>query len=120
MTDQQKPPLDPNQQNPAPDAEDNQSNSYTLNRARRRMNLHQNTLEKAIEAGILPSFKDKDGTSRVAIADIESILSDENRFESLAGFERINVREIAEAMNVKTATARKRLRQRNFDHNKPL
>src|SRR5688572_24799257 len=120
MSNHENPPLDPNQQNPAPDEADNQSNSYTLNRARRRLNLHQNTIEKAVEQGVLSSFKDSDGTSRVAIADVESIAADESRFETIAGFERINVREIAEAMNVKTATARKRLRQKGLDHNKPM
>jgi ATP-dependent RNA helicase SUPV3L1/SUV3 len=113
-------PTNPNEQNPASDETDNKNNSYTINRARRRLNLHQNTLEKAIEQGVLLSFKDADGTSRISSEDVEAMLADESRFEVIAAFERINVRDIAEAMNVKTATARKRLRQRNFDHNKPL
>jgi ATP-dependent RNA helicase SUPV3L1/SUV3 len=117
MSNHDNPTLEPNQQNAVPDE---MGNSYTLNRARRRLNLHQNTLEKAIEQGVLLSFKDADGAIRISVEDVEALLADETRFEAVAGYERINVREIAEAMNVKTATARKRLRQRGFDHNKPL
>src|SRR5690349_6680670 len=113
MTNHDNPAPNPNSENPASDDADNKRLSYTLNFTRRRLNLHQNTLEKAIEQGVLIGFKDADGTLRISGEDVEAIAADETRFEAIAAFERINVRDIAEAMNVKTATARKRLRQRN-------
>lgn len=93
--------------------------SYTVNRARRRLNLHKNTVSRAIDNGIFSSFIDPHDNQRIPAAEVEAVLHDDEQYEAVALYERISVREIADAMAVKTATARKRLRQKGLDFTKP-
>ncbi len=93
--------------------------SYTVNRARRRLNLHKNTVATAIENGIFSAFIDPDENQRIPADEVENALQDEEIYENIALHERISAREIADAMDVKTATARKRLRQKGIDFKKP-
>lgn len=93
--------------------------SYTINRARRRLNLHKNTVSTAIGQGIFSAFIDPDDNQRIPAGEIESALNDAIIYEEIASYERVSPRDIADALNVKTATARKRLRQQGLDHKRP-
>ncbi len=93
--------------------------SYTVSRARRRLNLHQNTIARAVDNGHLIAFIDPVYNLRIPAKEIEAVLVNQQRYEEIALNERISARDLADALNVKTATARKRLRQKGFDHKKP-
>ncbi len=92
--------------------------SYTVNRARRRLNLHKNTVTTAIQNGIFSAFVDPDDNQRIPADEVEKALNDAQIYEEVALHERISPREIADAMDVKTSTARKRLRQKGIDFKK--
>ncbi|MGJ3237823.1 MAG: helicase-related protein [Anaerolineae bacterium] len=94
--------------------------SYTISRARRRLNLHQNTIARAVEKHIIQgAFIDPVFNLRIPAHEVERVLVDEQRFEQVASTEHINVREVADALDIKTSEARKRLRQKGIDDKKP-
>ncbi|MGB7339870.1 MAG: helicase-related protein [Phototrophicaceae bacterium] len=94
--------------------------SYTVSRARRRLNLHQNTVANAVEKGIIQgAFIDPVFNLRIPAREIEDVFNNNERYEAIAQLERIAARELADAMNIKTSTVRKRLRQLGLDHAKP-
>lgn len=93
--------------------------SYTVNRARRRLNLHKNTIATAIRKGIFSAFIDPDDNQRIPADEVEAAINDASKYEEIALHERISPREIADAMDVKTSTARKRLQQQHLDHKRP-
>ncbi|MDQ7027611.1 MAG: helicase-related protein [Anaerolineae bacterium] len=92
--------------------------SYTVNRARHRLKLNKGTIDQAIKDGVISTFIDPDSNQRIPAQTIESALNNSELFEKIAETERIKPREIADAMGVKTATARKRLRRGKVDPNK--
>ena len=93
--------------------------SYTINRARHRLKLHKNTIEKAVRDGHLDTFVDPEENLRIAAEQIEPLLSSAEHYEKIAGWERIKVRDIADALNMKTSNVRKRLRSAGLDGNRP-
>jgi len=93
--------------------------SYTVNRARRRLNIHKLTLEQAINDGLFTVFTDEEDRRRIPAEEIDIALQDAELYEKVAASERIKARDVATAMGVKTATARQRLRQAGCDNNKP-
>lgn len=93
--------------------------SYTVSRARRRLKLHQNTIARAVENGILSAFIDPVFNLRIPAKEIENVVSDQERYEEIALNERVSVRDLADAMAVKSATVRKRLRSKGLDHKRP-
>lgn len=94
--------------------------TYTVNRARHRLSLHKYTLELAIENGQLDAFIDPEENMRIPAEQIETLIESSDHYEEIAAAERIKSRDIADAMGVKNATARKRLREAGLDHNRPL
>lgn len=94
--------------------------SYTLNRASRRLNLHKYTLAHAAQENKLPAFIDPDNNQRISAQVIEQILNDPAQYEAIASHERVSTRDIADALGMKTATARKKLRERGIEAKRPL
>lgn len=93
--------------------------SYTVNRARRRLDLHKNTVAQAIDNGIFTAFIDPHDNQRISADEIEHVLRDSELYEKVAQNERVSPRDIADATGVKTATARRRLREQGLDAKKP-
>lgn len=93
--------------------------SYTINRARQRLNLHKMTIQQAINDGILTAFLDPENNLRIPAEEIESILHDLERYEQIAAKELVSVHDIADALDSKTAAIRKRLRKAGLDAKRP-
>lgn len=93
--------------------------SYTINRARRRLNLHSATVASAVKRGLLTSFVDPDNHERIPAEEIEAVLEQPELYEQIAEMERIAIRDIAEALGVRTNIARQKIQKAGFDRNKP-
>ena len=93
--------------------------SYTVNRARQRLKLHKMTIQRAVDNGLLTAFIDPENNLRIPAKEIESLLQDEERYEMIAANELVNMRDIADALGIKTAAARKKVRKAGLDPKKP-
>ena len=109
-----------------PDSNDGESamkqtiaRSYTVNRARHRLNLNKGTIEQAIKDGILSSFIDPENNERIPAEEIERAIGSVEFYEQVATTERVQPRDIADALDMKPTNVRKRLKGGNVDHNKP-
>lgn len=110
-----------NKPNPeSPDThQEPQYDGYTINKTKRRLNLHKFTIEQAIREGHFSTFTDDEERLYIPAGEVEAALEDSDLFEKVAASERIKARDVAEAMNVKPTTARARLREAGYDHHKP-
>ncbi len=93
---------------------------YTLNRARRKLDVHRHTVERALEADVLTSYLDEEDVQRIPAYEVEHALEDELIYAQIEGLERIKLRDVSDALDVKISIARKRLRALGADANKPL
>jgi len=50
---------------------------YTLNRARRKLDVHRQTIDRALEADVLTSYVDEENVQRIPAYEIENALDDE-------------------------------------------
>src|SRR5688572_16371806 len=94
--------------------------SYTLGKARHRLNLNKGTLEQAIKHGLLTAFIDPENNQRVPAQEIEAALTNTDLYEQIARTEHIKLRDIADALTMKPTNVRKRLRGGQVDPNKIL
>ena len=108
----------PNPDNVTPDYDD-AVRTYTLNRARKRLNLHKMTVERAIDRGVLRGFHDDDDILYVYADDVDQALRDMTLYEAIAETERIKLKDLADALDVKLAHARKLLRDVGANQNRP-
>lgn len=93
--------------------------SYTLNRARRYLDLHKATVTYAVENGTLSAFIDPHSNMRIPANEIETVAQDPITLEQLSEMERISVYDLAEALGVRKNNARKKLRKHGLDVKKP-
>jgi hypothetical protein len=94
--------------------------SYTVGRARYRLNLNKGTVEQAIKEGVLTAFIDPENNQRVPAQEIEAALKNIDFYEKIARTERIKPREISDALQMKPTNVRKKLRGGQVDPNKIL
>jgi ATP-dependent RNA helicase SUPV3L1/SUV3 len=93
--------------------------SYTINMARKRLEVSKGSLEKAIESGDLPAFVDPEGTIRMPAHSIEDAASSAEAFEIIAIHERVEPRVIAEVLEISTSALRRRLEKIEANRNNP-
>ncbi|MEL6405199.1 MAG: helicase-related protein, partial [Chloroflexota bacterium] len=89
--------------------------TYTVNRARRYLDLHKTTLSIAIDNGHLSAFIDPHGNMRIPAGEVERLLQDTADFEQIAEMERISVYDLADALGVRKNEARKRMRKHGLE-----
>ncbi|MFW5708881.1 MAG: helicase-related protein [Chloroflexota bacterium] len=85
--------------------------SYTVNRAAKRLALQPETIETATIDGIIHSFVDPEGHTRLPAAAVEEAVIDPEYGDLIASVEPVRVKDIATLSGVSYSTVRKRLRR---------
>jgi hypothetical protein len=94
--------------------------TYLLPTAVTRLKLPSITLERAAAEQVIRSFPDPNERLRLAAADIERALQDEEYLEDIVAFQTMRVRFIALVSNVSYSTAAARLKKVGYSHTEPL
>lgn len=92
---------------------------YTINRARRMLDIHKFTLQNAIDDGLLQAVEGTDGKLRIPESEIDRALDDPVLYERIADAQRIKVRDLADAFQMKVSEVRKTLSQDGFGRGNP-
>jgi hypothetical protein len=74
--------------------------TYTLNGAAKRLEVEPDTLERASARGLLNVYADPEQVERISVQDVEAILTDEARAESIFGLQGVRARDIALVLDV--------------------
>ncbi|GAB4518977.1 MAG: hypothetical protein OHK0046_27330 [Anaerolineae bacterium] len=93
--------------------------SYTVNRAAKELNVHQNALELAISENLVMSFLDPEEKERIPAYEIASILDDIERLEQITAFETVRARDVALVTGLSSSTVRRRLARAGTNRNHP-
>ena len=85
--------------------------TYTLNAARKRLNVGRYAMDQAVATALLPIFADPTGETRISAAIVETILADDARYEQIVANESVEPRELAEVLDMSYSAIRRRLDQ---------
>lgn len=69
--------------------------TYTTTAAAKRLDLHVDTIEDAVESSLLSAIIDPEGVMRFPAGEIERILRDERHYDQIAALESVDVRALA-------------------------
>ena len=83
--------------------------TYTITTAARRMNLHTETVEAALEKALLSSFVDPEQVRRIPAQQVEQCLADATALNALWDIEAVRGREIALVLDVDAKRVSRRL-----------
>ena len=93
--------------------------SYLLSAAAKRLGVHEDTLQEAIEAGVVPAFVDPEEKTRLPADEVEAAFHDPEYAEQIAAFETLKTREIALVLGVSFSTIRSRLQKQGLNRRRP-
>jgi hypothetical protein len=85
--------------------------TYTTAGAAKRLDLHADTVEDAVETGQLTAILDPEGVMRFAVAEIERLLRDEAHYDQIAALEAVDVRALALVLGIETSVLQHHLRR---------
>jgi hypothetical protein len=85
--------------------------SYTLSRAAKTLGVQNQTIEAAVQNGLLNHLVDPDGRIRIPALDILRALEDESLFTGITGYERVNTRDLATVTGHSYMGVRRRLQR---------
>src|SRR5260221_9875504 len=83
--------------------------SYKLSSAAKRLDIHADTLQKAILSRRIAGFVDPEGETRVAVEAVETTLDDPERHAYIADLEVVRLRDLAIALNLSKEDITQRL-----------
>lgn len=83
--------------------------TYTLNTARKRLDISRYSMDQAVESGLIPIFADPNGEMRISAALLEELVQDDERYERLVENETVEPREIAEVLDMSYSAVRRRM-----------
>lgn len=95
------------------------SRSYTLDNAARRIGVRLRALERAIRASVVDTFKDPDGSERIAAAVVEGAAENAEQAEIFTAYEVLTARDIGLVCDVTYETARRRLQKAGISRTEP-
>lgn len=93
--------------------------SYTINRATKRLNIRQKTLEEAIKYGAIQVFEDPEERLRIPAYEIEQAFHDAAQAERINAFEQLSVKDIALVSGFSYSTIRRRLQKAGINRGLP-
>ncbi len=95
------------------------SRTYTLEAAAKRLNLPGKAVMEAVRDQVLASFIDPEGKSRIPAAQVEAAVNDEKKWELVAGYMRLKVRQISRVSGLADSTIHARLEKAGLDTTRP-
>ncbi|MCU0496751.1 MAG: hypothetical protein MUF87_05290 [Anaerolineae bacterium] len=110
-----------------PDARDGQTyeaqvlaRSYTLKAAAKRLSLHYEALEMAIDRKVIPAFLDPEKALRVPASIVETAFDHPDYAEKLTAYQPIKVRDLAITCGVALTVMKRRLSRSKLDEGEAL
>jgi hypothetical protein len=93
--------------------------TYTLNGARKRLDISRPSLDKAIEDGVVTPFTDPENQVRLSAQSIERAFEDAELYEQVVAHEKIEPRLIADVLGMSYSAVRRRLERAGLSRNNP-
>ncbi|MEQ8674372.1 MAG: helicase-related protein [Aggregatilineales bacterium] len=83
--------------------------TYTVSKAAKLLNVHQESIERAIKDGVLSAFPDPEERTRIPAEDMETVYNDPELTEEITAYEIVKVRDLSLVAEMNYSTMRRRL-----------
>ncbi len=93
--------------------------SYQVGPAAKRLGVKPETLQRALDRGVIPIITDPEGKPRLAARDIEGAVHDVEQMEAIAGYENLRSKEISLVTGLSFSAVRYRLKKLGVARGEP-
>lgn len=94
--------------------------SYTENTAARRLDVRKESIQRALDEGILDYIEDPEERVRIPARQVEAVLDDPAWAERIARFEPVTAQQIATVSGLNFNTVRRRLEKERISRTRPV